>query len=243
MVNFRVIAALGAAVANQVVLGTPLPLPADEAAPAAAKVKVMPFGASIASGCWRAYLWQKLQDNNIKNIDFVGTQKGGDCAGIDYDRDHEGHPGAQAKEFVDNKSLPGWLNSSGNPDVILVHLGTNDVINKTPTADIIKAFSTLVDQMRAAKSSVKIVFAQILPLADRFGSVAQKGITDLNKAIAVWGPTKSTVISPITIIDTTVGWNVTTDTDDGEHPNAVGSPKFAAKYYPATVAAIKSVST
>lgn len=38
-----------------------------------------------------------------------------------------------------------------------MHLGTNDVLQKKPSGDIIKAYSTLVDQMRASKSSMRIL--------------------------------------------------------------------------------------
>jgi hypothetical protein len=45
---------------------------------------------TITQGCWRAYLWQKLQQANIKNTDFVGTLAGQGC-GFPYDGENEGH--------------------------------------------------------------------------------------------------------------------------------------------------------
>lgn len=41
-------------------------------------------------GCWRALLWQKLQQGGIKNTDFVGTLAGQGC-GFQYDGENEGH--------------------------------------------------------------------------------------------------------------------------------------------------------
>lgn len=41
-------------------------------------------------GCWRAYLWQKLQQANIKNTDFVGTLGTQNC-GFAHDGENEGH--------------------------------------------------------------------------------------------------------------------------------------------------------
>jgi hypothetical protein len=45
-----------------------------------------------------------------------------------------------------------------NPaDVIIMHLGTNDVVQKKPTADIIKAYTALVGEMRTSKATMKII--------------------------------------------------------------------------------------
>ena len=75
---------------------------------------------------------------------------------------------------------------------------------------------------------------------DRFN--ANGGIIDLNKAIVAWGPTKSTKESPITIVDNFTGFNTTTDTTDGEHPNDKGNQKLADKFFQPLTDAIKSVS-
>ncbi|KAF2188177.1 carbohydrate esterase family 3 protein [Zopfia rhizophila CBS 207.26] len=209
---------------------------------AAVTVKIMPFGASIvgAPGCWRAILYKKLQGAGITNTDFVGSNKAPDC-GFPYDGENEGHAGFLATGIVKDNQLPGWLNAA-KPDVVMMHLGTNDVIQKKPTQDIIKAYSTLVDQMRASKPDIKILVSQLIPIDPNKFSGAQQGIIDLNEAIVSWAPTKSTRASPITIVDNFSGFNTTTDTTDGEHPNDKGNQKLADKFYPPLSEAIKSVS-
>ena len=57
---------------------------------------------------------------------------------------------------MSNKQLPGWL-SKANPDVVMMHLGTNDVWNNKSPDEITAAFSTLVGQMRDNKKAVKIL--------------------------------------------------------------------------------------
>lgn len=47
-------------------------------------------GLTLIQGCWRAYLWQKLQQAGIKNTDFVGTLPAQGC-GFTYDGENEGH--------------------------------------------------------------------------------------------------------------------------------------------------------
>lgn len=208
----------------------------------AAAVKVMSFGASISTYCWRAKVWKKLQDNNIKDLDFVGSQKGKDC-GFTYDGDNEGYPGTKATEFASNGKLVGYLNAS-KPDVVFMLLGTNDVlIDKRPTQDIINAYNTLIDQMRASKSNMKIVVSQLTPLDPaRFPQTAADGIKALNTAIATWAPTKSTRTSPIFVVDNFTGFDAVKDTVEGEHPNDSGNEKIANKVYPVLVQAYRSAS-
>ncbi|KAF2175414.1 carbohydrate esterase family 3 protein [Zopfia rhizophila CBS 207.26] len=209
----------------------------------AVTVKIMPFGASIvgAPGCWRAILHKKLRGAGITNTDFVGSNKAPDC-GFPYDGENEGHPGFLATGIVTDNQLPGWLNAA-KPDVIMMHLGTNDIIHQNkPIQDIIGAYSTLVDQMRASKPDIKILVSQLIPIAERSNTfVRGPRIVDLNKAIVSWAPTKSTQASPITIVDNFTGFNVATDTTDGEHPNDKGNQKLADKFYPPLLEAIKSV--
>jgi lysophospholipase L1-like esterase len=131
-----------------------------------------------------------------------------------------------------------WLKAA-KPDIIMMHLGTNDVIQKKPVGDIINAYSTLVDQMRQSKPTMQILISQLIPI-DRYN--ANPGIVELNKAIVAWAPTKTTRYSPITLIDNYTGFNTTTDTVDGEHPNAAGDEKFANKFFQPLTLAIKSVS-
>lgn len=105
---------------------------------------------SVQKGCWR-----KLQDAKITNTDFVGTLPAQGC-GFAYDGENEGHGGYLATGIVSNKQLPGWLSKTG-PDVVMMHLGTNDVWNNKSPDEILAAFSTLVGQMRDSKKAMKIL--------------------------------------------------------------------------------------
>lgn len=121
-------------------------------------LRYMPFGDSITDyGCWRAWIWEKFQNDGY-DVDFVGTRKAeATCNGLNYDRDHEGHPGYLASNIANQNQLVGWLNQ--NPaDIITMHLGTNDIFqaqHKTP--ETIAAFSKLVDQMRASNPVMRII--------------------------------------------------------------------------------------
>src|SRR5689334_16762788 len=141
---------------------------AQPAASAVAPVRIMPLGDSITAGpgCWRAKLWNRLQTTGYPNIDFVGTQSdGGGCnPGFPYDTDHEGHGGFSATGIAANNQLPPWL-AAARPDVVLMHLGTNDMWGGyLATATKLAAFTKLVGQMRASNPAMKILVAQIIPM-------------------------------------------------------------------------------
>ena len=125
---------------------------------ARASLRYMPFGDSITEmGCWRAQLWDKLQKEGFKDVDFVGNSKSATaCSGLAYDKDHEGHSGFLAIDIASKKQLVGWLQKAP-ADIITMHLGTNDIGRNSKTTDIIAAFSTLVEQMRASNPKIRII--------------------------------------------------------------------------------------
>lgn len=121
-------------------------------------LRYMPFGDSITDyGCWRPWLAEKLKEDGY-TLEFVGSRQAqATCNDLDYDRDHEGHPGFQAVDIVKDNQLVGWLND--NPaDIITMHLGTVDIVRSSTKADlIIEAYSTLVDQMRDNNPAMRII--------------------------------------------------------------------------------------
>ncbi len=85
----------------------------------------------------------------------MGTLPAQGC-GFSYDGANEGHGGILATGIVAQKQLPGWLSSS-RPDVVMMHLGTNDVWNNQSPEQILAAYGAMVDWMRESKKSMKIL--------------------------------------------------------------------------------------
>ncbi|KAF2678294.1 carbohydrate esterase family 3 protein [Lentithecium fluviatile CBS 122367] len=205
-----------------------------------ATVRIMALGDSITGspGCWRAYLWKKLQDAGIKNTDFVGTLAAQGC-GFTYDGENEGHGGYLATNIASQNLLPSWL-SSTKPDVVMMHLGTNDVWSNIPAANITAAFSTLLSQMRTQKSTMKVLVAQIIPMNPSGCSACGQRVVDLNAAIKTWASSKNTTTSPITVVDCWTGFETASMTGDGVHPNEAGNQKLATSWYALLAGVIKS---
>jgi lysophospholipase L1-like esterase len=129
-------------------------------------IRYMPFGDSITEiVCWRGLVWTNLQTDGYTNVSFVGSgtnQNPAGCPTKTYDKHNEGHSGFLAIDIANKKQLVGWLQA--NPaDVITMHLGTNDIVQKSDkTADILTAFTTLVGVMRASNPVMKIIVSCVL---------------------------------------------------------------------------------
>src|SRR3712207_5472734 len=102
-------------------------------------VKVMPLGDSITEGyqghaSWRFWLWKRL-DLAGYDVDFVGSRTGvltpgapgeqGPPPYTDFDQHHEGHSGWRTDQILDR--IDEWAPQYA-PDVVLLHLGTNDML-------------------------------------------------------------------------------------------------------------------
>ncbi|MFB7663237.1 FG-GAP-like repeat-containing protein [Kitasatospora sp. NPDC056138] len=132
--------------------------------PAPPLVKVMPLGDSITAGAgsstgagYRAPLWDLTAQQSPYTIDLVGSGSAGSVP----DPDHEGHSGyriAQIQAGIDN-----WL-SAADPDVVLLHLGIND-LKWDKDADAVQAahrLSDLVDRIYADKPRVTVILQGLL---------------------------------------------------------------------------------
>lgn len=86
---------------------------------------------------------------------MVGTLPPQGC-GVSYDGDNEGHGGFLVTNVANQNQLVGWL-SATNPNIVIMHFGTNDVWNNIAAATILTAYSKLVDQMRANNPNMKIL--------------------------------------------------------------------------------------
>lgn len=189
------------------------------AAAANSTTKIMPLGDSITDcDFWRTLLFKKLTANGY-DVKFVGSQG-----------THEGHSGMLVTDLAATAKLADWLSSS-NPDIVMMHFGTNDCWSGKGTAAILNAYTVLVDQMRANNPNMKIIVAQITPLHPNDDADYEARVKDLNTSMIDWAEKLSTGESPITLVDQYSGYDTSTDTYDGVHPNSSGSQKMCDKWY------------
>jgi acyl-CoA thioesterase I len=188
----------------------------------------MPLGDSITQGdsahdSYRRELWRLLEAQALQ-ADFVGSQRdgfGGGPPNPDFDRDHEGHWGFRADEIL--AGLENWVRSA-RPDVVLVHLGTNDLLQGQSVSSIAGELEELIRLLRTVNPRVAVLLAQVVPSS----LLVVQTIDSLNSAISSVASRASTSESPVIAVDQATGFDPLVHTYDGVHPNALGERKMAA---------------
>ena len=199
-----------------------------ESLPAGA-VRILPLGDSITKG--RNLHWSYRRDLEAAlaaadcSFDFIGKQNGPDSGpGAPLvDRDHEGHSGFRTDEIL--AGLVNWLRNNA-PDWALVHVGTNDVLQHTSIAAARANISGIVDELRDANPHVGILLAQIIPNRPE----NEAAVVDLNDGIASLAAQKNTAASPVIVVNHYAGFNASSQTYDGIHPNDSGEAFMAQRW-------------
>lgn len=196
--------------------------------------KIMALGDSVTEGAqqsltetYRYFLFQKLM-NAGKRFDFVGsrTQAQFDInpARWDYDQNHESHSGWEANEIAAQSTA--WAQAA-QPDIVLLHIGTNDLIHGQSVTSTVNDIEDIIDNLRAAVPNVTIVVAQIIPLVGHLSDVA-----DLNAEIASLVSQKNTAQARVILADMNTGFDLS-DTTDGVHPTSATESTMADRWYAA----------
>ncbi len=229
-----------------------------KAEPEALAIKIMPFGDSITSSynpfmSYRCDLALLLRAANIyfiysgsKIVDSYNNPPP-QCGDLpsDFYLSHEGYSGAMAWDFLYNTD-PNWPNTidiilsrniyntakTNIPQIVLMHLGTNDLGQHHPIQQIISDLRSLIDHFRAKNPTVAILVAQIIPCS---GYDWCEQVDDLNAAIPALAD-KSTLLSPVMVVDMYSDYNPLVDNDSQGtykyyvHPNSSGGAKMAARW-------------
>src|SRR5690242_163633 len=189
-------------------------------------VRVMPLGDSITEGTqvpggYRIGLWQRLAAAGYR-VDFVGSQFNGPAALGDHD--HEGHPGWRIDQIDAN--IVGWLGTS-TPHTVLLHIGTNDVLQNFNLSTAPNRLSTLIDHITNTVPTAEVFVAQIIPLANAGQDAAAR---TFNAAIPGIVQSKVNAGKHVHLVDMHSALT-TADLIDGIHPTAGGYDKMATAWF------------
>ncbi|MGI5240197.1 ricin-type beta-trefoil lectin domain protein [Dactylosporangium sp. CA-139066] len=228
---------LAAVMAVSAVLGALVPV-GTAAAESNGGVRVMPLGDSITEGTqvpggYRIGLWQRMAAGGYR-VDFVGSQFNGPAALGDHD--HEGHPGWRIDQIDAN--ITGWLGAT-TPHTVLLHIGTNDVLQNYNVAGAPGRLSTLIDHITAAAPTAEVFVAQIIPLAN---AGQESAVRTFNAAIPGIVQSKVSAGKHVHLVDMHSALTAA-DLTDGIHPTANGYDKMAATWYNALLSVPGSIGT
>jgi lysophospholipase L1-like esterase len=205
--------------------------------------RITPLGDSITgSTCGPQLLAKALSDHGKTNFTFVGSNLNNQSCNGAATVQTEGHGGYLVTDLVGSgvhaAELPKWC-SSNQADLVLMQFGTNDVWNDRPPSAILAAYSTVLDDLRAANANVIVLVAQITPLNPKDCPACESRVVALNAQIPAWAASKSTPASPVSIVDLHSAFSAasytqnSTYTTDGVHPNVAGAQLIADKWYAA----------
>lgn len=223
-------------------------------------VRILPLGDSITEQGdpgYRYELWKQLVDAHVY-FDIIGSMHGAgekgpaqwpEHKGKAFDTDHEGHSGWTSSDLVrgcdwelERGKLQDWLKHY-TPDVVFLHVGTNDAFHVTPTDETIANIGTAIDQLRAANPKVTIFLAKIIPLCGQWEREYNPNVIAINNRIHCVAKEKGTRKSRIIVVDHYSSFDKQRDTDDEIHPNAQGQQKMAARWADAFFAAARRTPT
>jgi lysophospholipase L1-like esterase len=142
-------------------------------AAAAEPIRIMPLGDSITRGAicpkpgdvpggYRTRLWKRLTDAGHK-VHFVGADTSNPDPGKLPNPNHNGYKGWTIEQ-IDAKVVS-WLKES-KPDVVLLHIGTNNAFQKANDAAITASLDKLITHITTESPKTYVVVAQIIDTKD-----------------------------------------------------------------------------
>jgi len=205
--------------------------------------KIMPLGNSITQGKgdpgtdpgliytgFRNDLCAILYSNNW-DFDFVGSQKDGNQS-AQFDVDHEGHSGWRADELLVH--IDSWL-TTYSPDIILLHIGTNDISNGQSNQSTINEIESIVDRIYNFNERKAILLSKLIPRKSNADNDHIK-TEQLNDLIGQLYTTKKNQGYNIYLVDHYGAFNIIPNWQsdlmfDDVHPNQLGYNVMAQKYW------------
>ncbi len=191
-------------------------------------VRIMPLGDSLTSGLdghasYRYWLWSGLQINHF-NVAFVGTLYGvgSSVSPYNFDQSHEGIAGATTYDIA--QGIAGWA-SATQPDVVLLLIGANDLEAGSSPAEAIYNIRSTIVTLRQINPNISILWAMLPPIP------GVRNIGTFNQMVVNCAVKWSLRNSPIRVVNLWTGFNPSTMTEDGQHPNVYGEKFYAARFY------------
>jgi lysophospholipase L1-like esterase len=205
--------------------------------------RIMPLGDSITRGWYGSvYRWgyrKPLYDRLTSagfNFDFVGIKADGSFA----DPSHEGRDGWQANELLNGRpsapaegKLADWL-ITDQPDVILLHIGTNDVTWSDINPNDVNGILNVINAYEFSSGRHITVFIALI-INRRIDSPAYKRAqtTQFNIDVNNIAVNRIACGDDIIIVnmENALNYNIGVDMADEVHPNDNGYIKMADVWY------------
>jgi len=209
------------------------------------KVKILPLGDSITCASkyklsYRYPLWQRLVDAG-KQIEFIGSHASKGDHGRDkwdtyknlsFPPAHECHSGWRTDQILNGinnngSRLSQWI-TGYQPDIALIHLGTNDIYQSQTPESTRDEIEQVILKLRGKNPHIKVLLARVIPMQ------MNPNIPRLNQLLLQLSKKLNQTNSPVISVDMYSGFSINTDMQkDKIHPNANGEEKIAQRWFSA----------
>jgi len=210
-------------------------------------VRILPIGDSITQGGKRdrkEYTYrlplQIILDKENVDFDFIGSRKKGlhedaiwpeeIAKGVPFDPDHEGYYGNKTANAC-RKAINAYDSYHIPPDIILVHLGTNDQKHCDFEKNVGQPLREMIRFFRTKNPKVLVLLGHL-----NFND--SEVALEIRKVVENVAAELGTMQSPVKTVNHYLGWNENpkdkyTDTFDWAHPNLKGQEKMAVNWWKA----------
>jgi len=217
---------------------------------AAQTLSVMPMGDSITQGVrgecgYRRALSQALSKNPQCTVSFVGSRNGsGNNSNMATDvcaaqnTPHESIPGIRADQFlttIDTRI------ASYQPDVVLLHVGSNDLYQDQDVESTLSDIHHLLDRVFINKPNATVVVSNVIPWSEEspdpifyapFENPNRDMLADTSQLaadITLLVSARATAGDSVEMANVWQDFDSDSMTIDGVHPNPVGEAHIANK--------------
>lgn len=200
-------------------------------------LRIMPLGDSITYGSggtanlggYRGTLYTALTAAGY-NPDFIGSQTAN--SSLMADQNHEGHGGWRIDQL--DASMTGWLGSMADPDVVLMHIGTNDFGQSLDTPDAINRLDALILKIATLRPYAHIIVTNLMTRGEPTNTTIE---AEFNPYVQERVQAHATAGRRVTFLDMRAAVPLS-DMPDNLHPNQTGYDKMAAAWLPAIQAVV-----
>ncbi|MFI0169652.1 FG-GAP-like repeat-containing protein [Streptomyces sp. NPDC017095] len=191
------------------------------------ELRILPFGDSITFGAgsttaaYRGPLWDELRQQENTTVSYVGSQHYGNIP----DNDNEGHPNWKINDLI---GITDSVMDTYKPNVVLLHIGTNDMNEAVDPAGAPDRLGSLMDKIFAKQPDVTLVVSTLVPSAN---SATEQRIAAFNNSLPQEVYERREQGKHVWLVDNFAALNATSDLADLLHPSDDGYRKMGHVFY------------
>ncbi|UCM90452.1 FG-GAP-like repeat-containing protein [Streptomyces marincola] len=191
------------------------------------ELRILPFGDSITFGAgsttaaYRGPLLDELRQWENTTVNYVGSQRYGNIP----DNENEGHPNWKINDLI---GITDSVMDTYKPNVVLLHIGTNDMNEAIDPVGAPDRLGSLMDRIFAKQPDVTLIVSTLVPSAY---DVTEQRIVDFNRSLPQEVYERQRDGKRVWLVDNFSALDEASDLADLLHPSDDGYRKMGEVFY------------